>query len=1038
MSKPPVHKAKKPRPKRLKWWVIALWIILALLLLAAIFLYWVWENRTDIIEDRLIAELEREGFQAELSITDLSETAATARDIRIEKDGELLIEAERLDVDYIWREAIEGQVKRVILKGPKAKIVIDENGKWVNPLGGGSGGGGRNFMPAGGISIVEGHLNIQSPIGTIVSSVNGEIKASDKMTLALEFQDNGEAVSFGEFSIRVGGTANVRMDGEARNADVKLQGRSWQYKNMGGEVLDIRGERLIADIQSDEVWLRGPLELDISGFEGKAVKADNMDLNWRGALGITRGPETTLLAQGDWEIGTRRFEITDQETRKDITRTLSLYNSLSRTPVTRDYAAPLMASIGRIIRQPDLAGRGNIEKTREAISVDLGRLDVSRDGKVLAEIYPRPDQIEYKFDDLNQKIELNFDARLQGEFPMRFGDSRLVLKSTNGRNIRGTESFSGQVTIPKSWQSQTLDGRPTEIRPTTARVNYRGGQGTRGLKLSGALNYDGDIPGGYATGLETEGKLDVRLGQSTDIFYTTKPGTAVRMQTFDNPTEWTASNVEFDLVENRDTPLFSTRNRQGKLTSEVMNLSADLANGDRSRTLSFEFGTAGISADISDNQTWRISGKDVIMTSEDTPTPGTVMRAPETDITAELISGQLPEFTIDAPSADVKTLSVDADGLAVQVAGTPETFRVNYQNASVDFSATDFERFLMNGFVDFENDQWIGQADTVLPFDDKTPVKVDYRFVDGRGYADVDIPELAFSPTGLQPQSFIPALQGKVADVSGFATARINLEFSEADGVVSSGTARLIDMEMGTAPGPLSGLNADLNFSSFFPLVTQGPQTVTIEDWDVGVPLPDGVVEFEAVPDGVDILSARWPVGTGEVSLDPTLWKYTAEANRMTLRMENVSIGELLGDLGGDSFSMTGNVSGVLPVVINGINLEVENGKLAVTDGGVVRFSTPFTDKAGESSGYAQLAFDTLKEFYYEELEVNLNGPLDGLVNVRLVFDGFNPNVMDGAYIRYNINIEGELFNIVRNFQRLGAQITEEVKSAVLGDDDSE
>ncbi len=1036
MSKPPVHKAENSRPKRKKWWVIALWIIFALLLICALVLYWVWENRNELIENRIIAELERAGFQAELSITELGETGATAEDIRIKRDGELLIEADQLDVDYVWREAMEGRVKRVVLRGPRAKIVIDETGKWVNPLGAGSGGGGRNFLPPEGISIIDGYLDIQSPIGNIKSSLNGEIKTQDYMTLTLEFEDKGEALSYGDFSTLMSGTASIRINGRERDADVVLKGRSWRYKNMGGDALNIQGERLKLDVQPQEVWLRGPLNVEMSGFKGKAVIADNMDLNWQGSLGLTRGENSTLLAEGRWDVGTQGFEVIDPEVRNDITRTLSLYNSLSRTPVTRDFAKPLKSSIGRIIKNPDLDGAGIIEKSRESITVDLEDIDISRKGSVVAKVFPRPGQAEYSFDRSSQQIKLNFDASLQGAYPMDFKNSRLVLKSTNGRNIRGTESFSGQVTIPQTWTSQTPDGRPTEIRPVTANVNYRGGAGVRNLKLSGALNYDGDIPGGYATGLETEGELNVRLGKTTDIFYKAKLGTSVLMQTFDNPTEWTASNVKFDLVENAQTPLFSTRDRRGKLTANVTNLSADLANSDRTRTLNFQFGSADISADIAEVQNWRIDGRDVVMTSEDTPTPGTEMRAPKTVITAMLKPGLSPEFTIEAPKADVKTQSVDAGGLAVQVAGTPEKFRVNYQNAQVDFSATDFERFQMDGYVDFENEQWVGQADTVLPFDKKTPVQVDYRFVDGRGYADVDIPELAFSPAGLQPQSFIPALQGKIADVRGFASARINLEFSEADGVVSSGTAKLIDMEMGTAPGPLRGLNSELIFSSFFPLVTKGPQTVTIDAWDVGFPLPQGVVVFEAIADGIRIDSARWPVGTGQISLDPTTWNYTAEENRMTLRVEDVSISEFIGDLGGDNFEATGSVSGVLPVVITGVDVQVENGNLAVKNGGVVRFSTPFTDKAGEANGYAQLAFDALKEFYYEELEVTLNGPLDGLINIKIVFEGFNPNVMDGAYIRYNLNIEGELLNIVRNFQRLGAQITEEVKSAVLGEDE--
>ncbi len=1034
MSKPPVHKAENSRPKRKKWWVIALWIIFALLLVCALVLYWVWENRAGIIENQIIAELEREGFQAELSITNLEETGATAKDIRISRDGQLLIEADQLDVDYMWREAIEGRVNRIVLKGPKARIVIDEKGKWINLLGSNGGGGGRDFLPPDGISIIDGQVDIQSPVGVIRSSVTGEIKAKDQITMALVFQDKGQAISYGDFSTRLSGTADVRIDGEARDANIAVQGQSWRYKNMGGDTLDISGDGLKLDWLAEEIWLRGPLQIGMTGFKGKAVKAATMDLDWSGALGMTRGEQSTLLADGEWDLSSRGFEITDRDIRNDITQTLSLYNSLSRTPVTRDFAAPLKTSIGEIIRSPDMSGQGQISKSRDKITVDLKALKASRNGQIMAELFPRKGLSEYQFDRPSRTIELNFDARLEGSKPMRFSNSRLLLKSTNGRNIRGVTGFTGRVTIPETWRAQTPDGRPTEIRPLTGRIEYTGGAGPRRLKLFGALNYDGDIPGGYVTGLETEGELDVRLGQTTEIYYAATPGIPVIMQTFDNPTEWTASNVNFDLVENAQIPLFSTQDRQGTLSTNVKNLSADLANTDRTRTLSFEFGAADIQADITESQKWQINGRDVLMTSEDTPTPGTVMRAPETAITAMLEPGQSPQFTIDAPAADVTTQSVDADGLAVQVAGTPEKFRVNYQNARVDFSATDFERFMLNGYVDFENDQWIGKADTVLPFDNKTPVQVDYRFIDGRGYADVDIPELAFSPIGLQPQTFIPALQGKIADVRGFASARINLEFSEAEGVVSSGTAKLIDMEMGTAPGPLRGLNSELHFASFFPLVTKGPQTVTIDAWDVGFPLPEGVVVFEAISDGIRIDSARWPVGSGEISLDPAVWSYTADENRMKLRVENVSISDLIGDLGGDNFEATGLVSGLLPVVITGVDVQVENGTLAVKDGGVVRFSTPFTDKAGETNGYAQLAFNALKEFYYEELEVTLNGPLDGLINIRVVFEGFNPNVMDGAYIRYNLNIEGELLNIVRNFQRLGAQITEEVKSAVLGD----
>jgi len=983
-----------------------------------------------LIENEIIKELERSGIQAELSLTDLSETGAAAENLQLSKDGEVLLRAHRAEVDYVWREAIEGRFQSLKIVRPEISLKIDADGKIINPFGSGSGGGGAGEqIPPGGVTVTDGKVEIESPIGSLSVKIDAEFKSESDIRLNADI--NPSTLKYGDLSGAVSGRVDVKISQGTRLADIDLRASDWRYKNMSGQDLKLKGQSRL-EVGDAQVFLRGPLQAELEDFKGKAVEASDIKLDWTGEIGLTRGDKNTVLADGSWNADIGHFSVTKANIRSDLAETLSLYSSLSRTPVTRDFAAPLKDSVAALMVKASARGSGRVSKNADSIRLNLDEPLVWKTANNTAELLPDETKDEFVFSRESRQIKLGLNADMGGPYPLKFRDGTLVLKSTNGRNIKGTESVAGNITLPRSWSSETPEGRAVKIRPLTSRVRYKGGEGARRLALSGRLSYDGDIPGGYAQALEAEGDLDVRLGAATEIFFVPKPDTAITMTRFENPTEWTASNVRFELAEMTDRPLFKLRNQQGKLSAKVVNLESDLANLDSSRTLSFRFGGADITADMAETQSWKIVGTDVQMTSDNTPTVGTVMSAPSTTITALLNPEGPPEFTIDAPLADVRTLSVDADGLAVQVAGTPDRFRVNYQDGQVEFNATDFPRFGMTGYVDFENDQWIGRADSNLPFDENTPINIDYRFIDGRGYADVDVPQMEFSPSGLQPQSFIPALQGKIADVRGLASAKINLEFSETDGVVSSGTAKLIEMEMGTAPGPLTGLNSELKFSSFFPLVTEGPQTVAIKSWDVGMPLPDGVIEFEAIPDGIRVLSARWPMGTGEVSLDPATWNYTAASNRMQLRVKNVSLGEMMGDFGGESFEVTGSVSGVLPVIISGVEVEVENGTLAVTDGGVVRFSTPFTDKAGESSGYAQLAFDALKEFYYEELELSLNGPLDGLVNIRAVFDGFNPNLMEGAYIRYNVNIEGELFNIVRNFQRLGANITDEVKNAVL------
>ena len=65
---------------------------------------------------------------------------------------------------------------------------------------------------------------------------------------------------------------------------------------------------------------------------------------------------------------------------------------------------------------------------------------------------------------------------------------------------------------------------------------------------------------------------------------------------------------------------------------------------------------------------------------------------------------------------------------------------------------------------------------------------------------------------------------------------------------------------------------------------------------------------------------------------------------------------------------------------------------------------------------YRDAAFQALKEFQYRSLTVNMDGPLDGAIEVALAFDGSNSQVLNNQPFRFNINIEGELLNILRSF----------------------
>lgn len=552
--------------------------------------------------------------------------------------------------------------------------------------------------------------------------------------------------------------------------------------------------------------------------------------------------------------------------------------------------------------------------------------------------------------------------------------------------------------------------------------------------MSGQIAYDGNIPGGNVVGLNADGDLQLEVDDTTKVYFTPREGSLVTMARFETQAPWIATNVQFTLQPDQAIPLFERGDIGGELRARLSGIETDLTSADGLRSMHLDYERAGIEAQINPGvQNWHVLGQGVTMTSDNIPSQNTVMRAADSDLRLEILEGQSPNFTLETPSADVKTKAVNAIGLSVKAAGTPERFRIEYENGEVDLTADELPGFNMTGFVNYENNVWKGMADSFLPFGAQTPLEITYSLENGRGIADVDIPEMNFTPRKLQPQMFIPALRGKIADVRGTAQARMHIEFAEGEPMTSSGWARLNDISLGTLPGPVTGLNTELKFSSFFPLVTDGLQTISLKTFDPGFPLPDGEVTFETVPDGVKIHQARWPLGSGSVALDPTEWKYSAETNRMQMRIENVELGEFLGDLGGKNFSATGNVNGVLPVVISGVSVEVENGRLAVKNGGIIRYQSTQTDTATADNEIAGYAFDALKELHYEELEATFNGPLDGLIVLRLKFEGSNPNVLGGAVFKFNVKLEGELLNLARSF-KLGDRIAEEVARAIQQD----
>jgi len=446
-------------------------------------------------------------------------------------------------------------------------------------------------------------------------------------------------------------------------------------------------------------------------------------------------------------------------------------------------------------------------------------------------------------------------------------------------------------------------------------------------------------------------------------------------------------------------------------------------------------------------QDWAVEFEQAKYTSETLPGPGTTAAADQASLTARLAPDRPVQITLKSPSITAQTPLARISNFEIEMEGTPDAYSVGYTNGTVDVIGSEFAEtaeaaglasFPADGRVEFKDGAFHGQASLVVAKADNADVEVAYEFANGAGAAEILIPSILFSPQGLQPQSLVPAFRGKIAQVEGEARVKANIRFADGALTESSGTVQLVDMDVGTAPGPITGLNTTMRFTSLLPLETNGPQKLTLDSFNPGTPLENGVVTFNLVPEGVRVDAADWPIGNGSFSLDPFTWIYAAEENRVTMRVKDVALGDFLNDIGNKKLTATGRVEGEFPIVVRGVEVLIEDGVIHVPDGGMIMYEpgpgVPVYSgddaiavlRERRSGEYALLAQDALREFRYRELSASLDGPLEGDVEIGLIFDGSNAKVLNQQPFRFDISVKGELFNIARSFDS-NAQVKSEI-----------
>lgn len=1040
---------KSSKPRKRKVWTWLIYAVLAMLFIFVIIILILWDKRFAIAERYAQTLLRDQGIEASLSIEHLTREAIILNDVKLvyQDTTEPFFSAKRIEADYLLKDAMKGKMKRLRFVEPQADITLDENFQitdgWLPPQNSESSGGVS--IPENGLFLEDASFSLTTPYGSPDIAVTANIRATDQFDGTVIIAPT--ALSYKEWEAQGSARLDLDVAGNIKDIEalVRMERLTGQGLNLTDATLEINGELLAdtnlpIDLETLDLNYEGVVSGTAENLRTDAFNFESSLFDWRGQMSRKTSSNHPIGLDGDLALSTKAFSFNEAQRAKEVSATLTLSDALSKTPIAQHFSPSVTRAIERLMQRPSIETLARVKLSETGGEVSLKQpLKVTQNRNELL-VEASQDIPLYQWSRANNEMALRFNASLKQPVPMILQDTHIIANSENGWQLQGINSFKSDVKTDQTWRVMS-EGEAARLAPFNGRLNYSANENDRRLQVLGGVDFDGRLPGGYVTGLKTRGEVDLNLAPPGQTGLTLSYAPAlpeIKIVSLLTDTDWRLDDVAFDLENAKR--VFVLRGDEAEIEAEFDDLRFEATNQVDGRSLSMELESVKAEG-LLDTQTlfqnWDLNFKNARMRSDTIPTEQSVINIP----TGQLSLQRSDEIAFDfaAPSLDATVPQGAVKGLKLSAEGTLDNYTAIHSGGVFMSELADIPNWPVTGDVEFKDGRFEGRSTVLIPKAKNTPVNIDYVYRDGKGEANITLDSLIFSQRGLQPQMLVPTLSGKIAAVEGEVSANLNLQYVTGQPLESAGVLSVKNMSFGTAPGPVTGLNTDIQLTSLFPLKTQGRQTLTVKNFDPGFPLENGTVEYELVSNGVKIYDANWPIGAGAFALDPFTWVYGADENRVVMRLNEIPIEQFLNSVGNGKLEATGTVRGEFPIVVRGLNVLVDKGYLEAKDGGIIRYAADEGNavtysqeealdiiRRQDSPQYRSLARDALREFAYRELTASIDGPLDGDVQLGVIFDGTNKKVLNGQPFEFDIDVQGELFNILRSFNS-NAQIKSEI-----------
>ncbi|MDE0808727.1 MAG: YdbH domain-containing protein [Alphaproteobacteria bacterium] len=328
----------------------------------------------------------------------------------------------------------------------------------------------------------------------------------------------------------------------------------------------------------------------------------------------------------------------------------------------------------------------------------------------------------------------------------------------------------------------------------------------------------------------------------------------------------------------------------------------------------------------------------------------------------------------------------------------------------------------------FEGSIATGSSQIILPFSGSLRADI------GAGHVELARTALTVDPAATNLMALFPILGDHIKTAQGRVWVAGHFNWPDIHAKGAQGFS--IDVQDLNIRGPefeLENVAGDFVFSSLSPLRTDGVRSVSMDHVGIGVSIQRPRLEWSM--DGLDCIKihhvsalfAGGNVSASDIDLS------TDTATHIQIDVSGVSATELSGLAKVKGLHAEGTLSGTLPFTWTpGVGLSVTDATLTADGPGKVRYLAGPRDKALRESGeQVGLMLDALSDFRFKTLGLKFDGrPGDGY-RIALALEGANPDLYDGYPVRFNLDLSGQLDDVIKTGYRTYTLPTR-VRDAVL------